>query len=695
MGLINIQTNADLERRDAERSALADAERAAMTPQMLSIAAHIRSQYAAARQHKDTYVTPRLLACRRQKAGEYDPATLAKISAAGGCQDFFNISETKTDALEAWISDAVNTGGEIPFALLPTPVPDLPEERKAAIVDETTRAFAEAMQAGFTVSPKDVYEAASNAFDMAQEEQYQQARARAEAMEQKMRDQMVEGGFSEAFDECIRDYAMYPTCILKGPVLTRRKVLKWVDGAAKVVDEVQHLWQRVDPFKAFPSPNVANAQEGSFCEVMQMEISTLQAQKGNPGWNGGQIDAVLAAPASSLSLEQSDSFSDQALMESRDTMINAGAAMSQVWAVEFWGKVTGVMLLEWGLKAKANDEPINPLHYYDVQAVLVGSYVVRCILAPHPLGRRPYHTASFVEVSGSIWGRSMLEKMADAQRGYNNTSRQMMNAQAEASRVRSIIDADALDPKVSKDDYPGKVWIYNGNRMNGGPATRKPVEYWQASLNVGQYLKTLEHFELAADNRTLVPRYIHGDQNVPGAGKTASGLSMLMSASHKGIKRSLGNIDRGMIRSTVKDLYDHNLVYLPDADWSHVKGDARIEARGALHLIQKETAMARRENFLQTTNNPTDMAIIGAEGRAEVLRAVAAELSLSTAEIVPDKSVLQRRAREMLKQQQLQDEAALAGGGEGAQGAGDGGRTQGPPQPEGTQGAQGTQGGVV
>jgi hypothetical protein len=72
--------------------------------------------------------------------------------------------------------------------------------------------------------------------------------------------------------------------------------------------------------------------------------------------------------------------------------------------------------------------------------------------------------------------------------------------------------------------------------------------------------------------------------------------------------------------------------------------------------------MMRRQNFLTTTNNPTDMAIIGAEGRAEVLRAVADELSLSTGEIVPDKSVLQRRAREQMKQQQLAEEQALAGG---------------------------------
>jgi len=184
-----------------------------------------------------------------------------------------------------------------------------------------------------------------------------------------------------------------------------------------------------------------------------------------------------------------------------------------------------------------------------------------------------------------------------------------------------------------------------------------------------------------------VPRYIHGETNIGGAGDTASGLSMLMSASHKGIKRSLGNIDRGMIRSTVQDLYAHNMIYLPNDKWGHIKGDCRIEARGALHVIQKETVMMRRQQFLDRTNNPTDMAIIGAEGRAEVLRSVAGELSLSTSDVVPDKSVLQRRAREMLKQRQQAEEQALAGGVQIPPGSPDG-QSANQPGPQPNQGEQ-------
>jgi len=660
MPLVNIQSNADLDRKAQQEQSVAEAEKAALAPPMLAIASHIQAQYAAARQHKDMYITPRLIACRKQKAGEYDGLTLEKIKAAGGCADFFNITETKTDALEAWIADAVNTGGEIPFALMPTPVPDLPEDRKSTIVDEVARAYQDAIASGFPMSSKDVYEAASNMFDMAQEEEYQQAKARADAMEQKMRDQMLEGGYSEAFDECIRDYAMYPSCIIKGPILKREKTLEWIDGAVQVTDTIRHTWQRVDPFKFFPAPNIANANEGYVCELMQIERSTLQAQIGNPGWNAGQINAVLEAEAGMLTVAQSGSASEQALLENRDTMINEGASASAVWAVGYWGKVNGAALKQWGLAKKANEEDILASHYYDVQAILIGRYCVRCILNPHPLAHRPYHTSSFVTVSGSIWGRAMVEKMADAQRGYNSVSRQMMNAMAEASRPRSIVDVDALDPNCTKDDYPGKQWLYSGQRMQAN-STRKPVDYYQPQVNVSQYLKMLEHYETAADNRTLVPRYIQGETNIGGAGDTAAGLSMLMSASHKGIKRSLGNIDRGMIRSTVQDLYAHNLVYLPDDKWKHIKGDCRIEARGALHLIQKETVMMRRQNFLNSTNNPVDLEIIGAEGRAEVLRAVAEELSLSTSDIVPDKSVLQRRAREAMKQRQIEQDAALAG----------------------------------
>jgi hypothetical protein len=660
-GLLNIQTNTDLQKQADEDAARRAADEESQKDPILQIAAHIRSAFQAAKSHKDAHITPRLLACQLQKAGEYDPDTKSRIERAGGCKDFFNITETKTDALEAWIADVITSAGDIPFAVLPTPVPDLAEDRQGEIVEEVARAYAQAAASGFVMSAKDVYEAAAAAYDDSLDESFRQAKERAAAAEDFMRDQLTEGGWYESFDECIRDYATYPTCFLKGPVLMREPSLVWQDGRIVPEHKIRHTWHRVSPFLAFPAPNVKNAQEGYFCELRKIEAATLQEQRGNPGWNAAQIDGCLSFPPDALTIDGSEYTTVQALIEQRDSQINAGAPASSYWAIEYWGKVRGDGLIEWGLDKADNGQELLPLTYYEVQAILIGPYVVRAVLNPHPLGRRPYHHSSFVLVSGSIWGRSMVEKMADAQKGYNATSRQMANALAEGSRVRSIVDVDVLDPMCSKDDFPGKQWLVNGNKMAGGASNRKPIDYFQPQVRVDQYLRVLEHYELSADNRTLVPRYVHGDYNIRGAGETATGLSMLMNASHKGIKRSLANIDRGIINPTITDLFHHNMIYLDDAQYGYLKGDACIEARGALHLIQQETVQQMRQQFLRDTNNQVDMQIIGVEGRAEVLRALADKLDLSRSDVVPDRSVLQRRAKAILDKQQQDNSAAAMG----------------------------------
>ena len=46
-----------------------------------------------------------------------------------------------------------------------------------------------------------------------------------------------------------------------------------------------------------------------------------------------------------------------------------------------------------------------------------------------------------------------------------------------------------------------------------------------------------EKFATLADEYTGIPRYMTGDASVGGAGRTASGMSMLMSNAGKSIKR--------------------------------------------------------------------------------------------------------------------------------------------------------------
>ncbi|OYW94375.1 MAG: hypothetical protein B7Z13_04800 [Caulobacterales bacterium 32-67-6] len=146
-----------------------------------------------------------------------------------------------------------------------------------------------------------------------------------------------------------------------------------------------------------------------------------------------------------------------------------------------------------------------------------------------------------------------------------------------------------------------------------------------------------------------------------GAGRTASGMSMMIGNASKQIKQLLSSIDLHVISPAIERTYQWLMQYDPD---SRLKGDLKIVARGALSLVTKEAAQVRRNEFLQFTGNPIDLQIMGLEGRAEILREAAKSLNLNPDRIVPSLSVLKQRAMmaqmAMAQQPQQQQQQAQA-----------------------------------
>jgi len=121
---------------------------------------------------------------------------------------------------------------------------------------------------------------------------------------------------------------------------------------------------------------------------------------------------------------------------------------------------------------------------------------------------------------------------------------------------------------------------------------------------------------------------------VKGAGRTSSGLSMLMGAAGKGIRQVVMHIDSDVIKPIVHRQFVYNMRY--DEDES-IKGDVDIVPKGAVNLAVKETVNVRRLEFLNATANQVDMEIVGKEGRAAILREVAKGLQMPVDEIIPSR----------------------------------------------------------
>jgi len=150
-----------------------------------------------------------------------------------------------------------------------------------------------------------------------------------------------------------------------------------------------------------------------------------------------------------------------------------------------------------------------------------------------------------------------------------------------------------------------------------------------------------------------------------GAGRTASGLAMLMGNASKILQTVAANVDRDVWDPLLHNLFD--MLMLTDTS-GMLTGEESIKVMGVNVAIQRETERSRQQEFLQSTANPIDMGIMGPMGRAKVLRAVAQGIGIQGDDIIPSDDELkaqeqaQKQAQKQAQAQQLADAGAQAQG---------------------------------
>jgi hypothetical protein len=613
------------------------AEERQSQPLIVGLAGHIRHKFTIARDAKRQYIEVRMLRNLRSRRGEYDPQKLAQIRQMGGSEVFAGLTGLKCRSAASWLKDVISgTGIDRPWSIKPTPVPDLPPEMNELIVEQATQPLKQAIMAGQQPDMASTVSMVSMLRDQALAAVRDEAAKRCDRMADKMEDQLLEGGFSKALDEFINDLTTFPSALIKGPVIRMRPRLTWgANGQPVVQNTLVKEWERVDPFKLYPSPQATTVDDGDLIEKHQLSRADLQALKGVPGYDDAAIDKVLETFNSGLNQWMFDS-SEQALAEGRPTTLIANNSDGLIDALQFWGSVQGQLLLDWGMDKSQVPQPTRE---YQVEAWLIGPYVIKAVLNPDPLCRRPYYKASYEEVPGSFWGNSVADLVNDCQDIANASVRSLVNNAALSSgpQVGVLVDRMAVGEDVTQ-MFPWRIWQMTSDPMNGTP--QPPIQFFQPSSNAQELMGVFERFSLLADEYSGIPRYMTGDSRAGGAGRTASGLSMLMTNAGKSIRAVVANVDNGVIEPVLERLYYYNMRYETDPD---LKGDVCISARGAANLIAKESAQVRRTEFLAATANPIDMEIVGIEGRAQVLRETAKSLDMDADKIVPPIEILRQR----------------------------------------------------
>lgn len=655
LGLIRVIPNSELVKQEEREAARQAAYENNMKPSLQGLAKYVMECWEDARDAKNA-VLPRMQRAQRARLGQYDTVKLAQIREFGGSEEYARITANKCRVVEAWLRDVFMGQTDKPWTLNATPKPDFPPDVTAEVKNQIAmEAAAIYAQTGQMPDPMMVRSAMADQMDQIEERLRDAARKAVMRMEHKMEDQLVQGGFTDALAAFIADMTTYPSAILKGPVLRRKKILTWknTEGAtAPVVEDVIGTeFERIDPFRAYPAPGATTPQDGFFIEHQTFSYQDLYDLIGSPGFNEEAIRAVLAecdrggfSDWLGFLNEKEDSVNDAAPRNLRRKVFN-------IDCLEFNGPVKGADLIEWGLDEDVDDADAT----YEACVWLIGSWVIKAQLNYDPLGQRPYYKTSYEELPGDFWGFGIPDVLDDMEGIANAAVRSLVNNMAMASGPQVAINIDRLPAGEDITNlHPWKIWQVQESQFgSSAPA----IDFFQPNTNVRELLEVLERAYQMADDFSLVPRYMAGSDKVGGAGRTASGLSMLMDAANKGLKGVVSNIDQRIIKPLLEKLYAHNMMYEQDET---MKGDAQVMARGAVSLMQLESLQLRRNEFLQVTANPIDSQIVGLPGRAEVLREVARGLELDVNKIVPPREQMEAM---MAQQQQAAQAAQGAPGG--------------------------------
>ena len=607
-----------------------------------NLAGFIRNKWMEAKRSK-FIVEEQMLKNLRQIDGIYEPDMLAAINAADVPLYFMMLTDAKCRAAKAWIQDVLCQPSYKPWDIEPTPDPDLPPDVTRAIQEQfVQKMFATIVDSVISqqgkIDPIAILQTIKKMVpkfqEMMKEALVNESKERTDEIKIEVDDHLTEGAWYEAIENFVADIVKLKCGIIKGPVMRLEPTIhleESEDGKHKVVVKDDFVWkyERRSPFHIFPQPNSTGPQDGYLIDLIRVKKKELQALRELPGYHKDEINEVLERWKTGGLREWTYFDPEKQQIEKKTTMdLYLG---ENIDCLEYWGECQGQLLLDWGIDPKEIDDPLAE---YPISAWLIEKYVIKAQLNYDPMKEKPYRRVCYEEIEDNFWGKGLPEIIVDIQRACNASCRAIMHNLAVGSGPMVEVNKDRLAPGESTKIWPYRIFLTTNDQME----TSKAVNFYAPPMVVERLISCYKFFSNLADEYCGIPAYSHGDPQVGGAGNTASGLSMLITQAARGIKGIIKMIDSRVIVPDVKAAY---YKVIENFRFYGIIPDHKIVAQGAISLLAKEQQAQSRIQALQMTNNPTDVAIMGPDGRRYLLRTVARSLELDENKMVPEGNGMQ------------------------------------------------------
>ncbi len=270
-------------------------------------------------------------------------------------------------------------------------------------------------------------------------------------MKLKIEDQFAQGGWADSFNDFITDLVTFPAAFIKGPVVRRQRALGWKTVMGKtVVEPIERLapeFERVDPFRIYPEPGITRIEEGYIFEHHPLSRTDLSDLIGVPGYDEDAIRTILNEGSGPSWINEDV----ELIKNEEERKYYSYMRPTDVFdALEFWGKVSGKMLREWGL---TEEEIPDEAQEYDANVWMIGNYVIKAVLNYDPLGQKPYAKTSFIKCPGAFWGKGIPEIIEDLQNVCNAAARALVNNMGIASGPQVEVNLERIPPNEDHSGY--------------------------------------------------------------------------------------------------------------------------------------------------------------------------------------------------------------------------------------------------
>ena len=406
----------------------------------------------------------------------------------------------------------------------------------------------------------------------------------AKKMEKKIHDQLEESGASKKLRTAAFECALFGTGIMKGPFAVDKEYPNWDDeGNYKPRFKTMPQCDSVSIWNFYPDPDANSMDEAEYVvERHKMSRSQLRALKRRPFFRKNAIDLAMTY-GESYTKEWWEQVMEDDAQETRSERFEV---------LEFWGYVDTEILEDHNVDIPKELRGSDQLN---VNVWVCNGEVLRLVMNPFNPQIIPYFAVPYEVNPYSFFGVGLAENMDDTQTLMNGFMRMAVDNAALSGNLLIEVDETNLVPGQDLSVYPGKVF----RRQGGAPGQGI---FGTSFPNVSnENMQMFDKARVLADESTGLPSFSHGQTGVSGVGRTASGISMLMSAANGSIRTVIKNVDDYLLGPLGKAFFSFNMQFDHDPE---IKGDLEVKARGTSSLMANEVRSQRLMQFLQVVQNP-------------------------------------------------------------------------------------------